>query len=205
MLSGAIASRAIKGEVFYELKGAVESLFNSLGISDVWYDDYRPTPEDSAIGVWHKGKCAEIKSGGKEIGFLGEINPLIGEKLGITEKVYAFDLDFEALRKLATEEQEYQPLSVYPPSVRDIAVLVPRGTKAADILNVIYSTGGKTVRDVDVFDIYEGKELPENKINFAFHIIYQSDKKTLNSKEVDALHQKIINALENVPQWEVRK
>jgi phenylalanyl-tRNA synthetase beta chain len=148
---------------------------------------------------------AEIKVGRDEIGFIGAISPGILKKFGLEGEVFVADLDFEKILELAFEERIYTPPSLYPASVRDLAVLVPRETKVVEVLNKINTAGGRMVRDVDLFDIYEGEELPEGKKNFAFHIIYQSDKKTLTSKEIDRIHQKIIKALEENVEWEVRK
>ncbi|GAH51341.1 unnamed protein product, partial [marine sediment metagenome] len=99
----------------------------------------------------------------------------------------------------------YQPISRFPAAVRDLAVLVPRGTKVVEVLNKINVTGGSLVRDVDLFDIYEGEELPRGKKNLAFHLIYQAEGRTLKSEEIDEIHQKIIKALEKDPEWQVRK
>lgn len=205
MLAGILTKKAIKDEGFYELKGIVDSLLNKLGISNIWYDQYQPTPEESKLAHWHPSKCAEIKSDGEEIGFLGEISSKILEDLGIKERVFVFDFDFEKLLKLVSEEHEYQPISPYPTAVRDLAVLVPQGTKVVELLNTINSAGGKLVRDVDLFDVYQGEEIPGGKENFAFHIIYQAEDRTLSSQEIDKIHQKIIKALEENPEWEVRK
>ena len=205
MLSGALSKKGGGEEIFYELKGIVDNLLNKLGISNIWYDEYQPTPEESHLEIWHPKKCAEIKVGEIEIGFLGEIHPKILEDLEIKEKVFVFDLDFEKLKKLANEECEYQPISIYPATVRDLAVLVPQGTKVVEVLNVINEAGGELVRDVDLFDIYEGEGIPEGKQNFAFHIVYQAKDRTLSSTEVEKIHQKIIKALEENPQWEVRR
>jgi len=205
MLGGVLTRKGIGNEGFYELKGVVELLLNKLGISNVWFDDYQQTPEESHFGIWHPKKSAEIKIDGKEIGFLGEIHPNILEQLKIAEKVFVFDLNFEKLKKFACEEHEYQPISVHPAAVRDLAVLVPLGTKTVEVLNIINAAGGKLVRDVDLFDVYSGEGIPEGKENFAFHIIYQAEDRTLSSREIDKVHQKIIKALEERPAWEVRK
>jgi len=217
MLTGVLVKKNLNNEGFYELKGIVDSLLNKLGISSVWYDDYlpaspcearqagQPTPEESKINLWHPKKCAEIKSDGEELGFLGEIHPKLTENLEIKERVFVFDLDFEKLQKLAWEEHEYRPISSYPAAVRDLAVLVPQGTKVVEVLNKINKTGGKLVRDVDLFDIYQGEAIPEGKENFAFHIIYQAEDRTLSSEEIDRIHQRIIKAVEENPEWEVRK
>jgi len=195
----------ITGEEFYQLKGVVDLLFRKLGISGVWYDDYQPTPEESKLSVWDLKKCAEIKVDGQEIGFLGEVSPKIREIFKIESKLVAFDIDFEKLQKLSSQEHEYQPISRYPAAIRDLAVLVPQGTKVVKVLNKINIAGGKLIRDIDLFDIYEGEELPEGKKNLAFHIIYQTEDRTLSSKEIDEIQNKIIKTLEKDPEWQVRR
>ena len=195
----------ITGESFYQLKGVVDLLLNKLGISDIWYDEFQPIPEESKLNLWHFQRRAEIKIARQEIGFLGEIHPHILEKLKIKERVAAFDIDFEKLQKLASEEHQYQPISPYPAVIRDLAILVPLKTKVVDVLNIINLFGGKLVREVELFDIYQGKEIKGLKKNLAFHIIYQAEDKTLSSKEIDELHWKIIKALEKNAGWKVRK
>ena len=74
--------------------------------------------------------------------------------------------------------------------------------KVSDKIN---AAGGKIVKDVDLFDLYEGEELPDRKKNLAFHIIYQAKDRTLKSEEVDKIHQRIIKTLEKNPTWQVRK
>jgi phenylalanyl-tRNA synthetase beta chain len=168
---------AVSSEGFYYLKGIVDLLLHKLGISDIWYKE-------------QGRKSAQIRANAINLGFLNE---------------RVFEIDFEKLQKLCSEEHEYRPLSKFPALVRDLAVLVPPRTKAAEVLNVINAAGGVLVRDVDLFDVYEGDELPGGKKNLAFHIIYQSDKKTLTSNEVEKIHQKIIKTLEKNPLWQVRK
>ncbi len=194
MLSGLIAKKNGNKSDFYALKGVVDSLLNKLGISDIYYDDYGATPEDSKISVWKKGSTAEIKTNGEEIGFLGRIG-----------KSVVFDIDFEKLRKLCSEEHEYQPISQFPAAIRDLAILVPMNAKVVDVLNKINIAGGSLVRDVDLFDIYEGEGIPGGKKNLAFHIIYQAEDRTLTAKEIDKIQNKIIKALEENPRWEVRR
>ena len=193
------------GEEFQYLKGIIDSLLEKLGISGVWYDEYQATPEESKQLIWHPKKCAEIKFNNEEIGFLGEVSPRILDELDIKGKVILFDIDFEKLSQLTSEEHEYRPLSRYPSAVRDIAVLVPRNVRVAEVLNKIYDIGKELIRDVELFDIYEGEELPYGKKNLAFHIIYQAQDRTLSPKEIDELQGKIIKILEKEPEWQVRK
>ncbi len=190
---------------FYRLKGVVDNLLEKMGISEIWYDDFKQTPEESKKNFWEKGRSAEIKVDSEEIGFLGEISSSILEKMKIERKVTAFEINFEKLQKIASEEQEYQPISRYPSAVRDIAVLVPRETKVEEIMNLINSTVGSLIRDIDLFDIYEGEGMPEGKKNLAFHIIYQSEERTLDNKEINELQDKIVKTLDSEVGWQVRK
>lgn len=207
MLAGLIAvsdEKAI-GEKFYELKGAIDTLFNKLGITDHWYDDFQATPEWTDKVFWQEIGTAEIKSGDEEIGFLGEVTPKTLSLLNIKGVVIGFNLNFEKILRLAQDELVYQAPSSYPAAVRDLAVLVNRGDRVADVLNLINRVGGDLVQDVDLFDMYEGEELPEGKKNLAFHIIYQSYEKTLKDEEVDKIQKKIIRELEKKKGWQVRK
>jgi len=217
MLTGLIAKKEGREE-FYDLKGAIDLLLNRLGIAKVWYDFYQPTPGESKLSIWQLKKSAEIKVNHIELGFLGEISPKILEGLKIFSKaedffakgkqipgrIVLFDLDFEKLTKLVSEEHEFRPISPYPAAIRDISVLIPQGVLVEEVLNKIEMAGRGLIRDVDLFDIYEGEELPEGKKSLAFHIIYQSGIKTLSSKEIDEIQQRIIKVLEE-EEWQVRK
>ncbi|MDP2934754.1 MAG: hypothetical protein Q8N59_03260, partial [bacterium] len=207
MLSGIIAARneKTKGEKFYELKGIIDSLLNKLGISDQWYDDFEATSEWTDDIFWQKTGMAEIKIGDEEVGFLGQINFQILNKLNINGIVVAFNLNFEKILKLVEEELIYEPPSPYPAAVRDLAIFVNLEDKMADVLNIIEITGGKLVQDVDLFDMYEGEGIPGGKKSLAFHIIYQSYEKTLKDEEVDKVHRKIIRELEENKNWQVRR
>ena len=203
MLSGLITANSEEG--FFYLKGLIDTILRKLGISDFYFDQYQQTPEDSLISFWHLNKSAEIKIANQEIGFLGEISLRILDYYHIKKRIYAFDIDFEKLLQFVNEEQEYIPISKYPSAVRDIAVLVPLNTKVAEVMNVIYRAGGKFLRDIDLFDIYVGENIPEGKKNLAFHLIFQAEDRTLQSEEIDRFMAKIIEEIEKNVEWEVRK
>ncbi len=209
MLSGKIEEKrmltiAATGEEFYHLKGVADTLLNKLGISEIWYDSYKATPEESKIRIWQEQKCAEIKIDGQEIGFLGLISQRISGYFKIPQ-ITVLEIDFELLSKLSSEEHEYRPISKFPAAVRDIAILVPRDIKVEDVLNKIEEAGGEIISDIDLFDIYEGDELPGQKKKLAFHIIFQAEDRTLSSEEIEKVFNKIIKALEQTPEWQVRK
>lgn len=209
---GGVIAKLGEDSAFYEVKGVVDTLLEKLGISDGWYDDYQATPDESKLGVWNEGEKkrsgdnrtigAELKVDQEEIGFLGLISPeVVNDEI---ETLAAFEINFDKLQQLAVEEQEYRPISPYPSAVRDLAVLVPQDVKVAEVMNKMNSVGS-LIRDIDLFDLYLGEELPAGKKNLAFHIIYQSEERTLDSEEIDEMQQEIIEVLEEDPEWEVRK
>jgi len=207
MLAGAIVRQTekIKGENFYELKGILDSLFVKLGINDYWYDDFKATPEYTDKVLWNNAAAAEIKIGDKEIGFLGEINSDILNNFNIKRKVAIFNLNFEVLLNLVSEELIYRSPSPYPAAMRDLAVLVDKRDRVGDVIKIIDDAGGELVQDVDLFDMYEGEEIPGGKKNLAFHIVFQSYEKTLKDEEIDKIFRKIIKELEKNNNWRVRK
>jgi len=96
-------------------------------------------------------------------------------------------------------------VSRFPSSRRDIALLVPQETLYDEVLQKIRKAGGKTLRNIELFDVYKGKEIPEGMKNFAFRLYFQHKGKTLTSKEVNRMYEKIIAVLEEVSDWKVRK
>ncbi|MDO8743099.1 MAG: hypothetical protein Q7J30_00875, partial [Candidatus Azambacteria bacterium] len=177
----------IAGRRFFELKGDLDVLFENLGIADCRYD--------SAVNKWwHPGRFAHIKRGKDFLGVIGEVNLAALAVLDIPGRVAMFHLNFEKLIEIAEEEREFSPISKFPAVIRDISILVGREAKVDDVLNVIYGAGAELVKDVDLFDYYEGEELPEGRKNLAFHIIYQAER-TLINEEVRHEEEKIKNAL----------
>jgi len=198
-------SEKTKGENFYELKGIIDALLTKLGIADFWYDDFKATSDWADQSYWSKTSTAEIKVGEKEIGFVGEINPEILNAYNIKRKVAMFYFNFEKLLELINEELIYQPPSQYPAAIRDLAVLVDAKDRVGDVIKLIDDVGGELVQDVDLFDMYEGSNIPSGRKNLAFHIIYQSYEKTLKDEEIDKIQNKIIKSLESNNNWKVRK
>ncbi len=193
MLSGAVA-----GYDFYYLKDCLNVLFGNLNIK-VSYESM------AGSLIWHNNKTAEIKIGNESIGYIGYLAPDIMDVLNIKKEVLAFELDFDKLQKHASEKREYQQISYHPPAMRDISGVVPEKIKIEEIMETIKKNGGGLLKSVEVFDIYKGKGIPEDKKSVSFHLIYQSEEKTLDPKTIDSLHDGLINKLKEAVNWEERK
>ncbi|MDO8555160.1 MAG: phenylalanine--tRNA ligase subunit beta [bacterium] len=173
-------------EIVFELKGVAETLLNKLGITDARFIQKENDNNDNNNHNNHK--LAEIAVNDIVLGFI------------TTE---SFEMDLQKIIELAEEDYAFRPISKYPAVTRDLAVFMPLNTKVEEVVDVIENTGGELLVDSDLFDMYE----PEDgmKKSLAFHLIFQSDKKTLTDEEVNELVNKIIKVLEENLEWEVRK
>lgn len=165
---------------FYFLKGIVEALAERLGLPALEYEREGQNP------TFHPGRAARVVAGGKELGVLGEIHPDVLENYGLGARACAFELDLEAMLEMATREPRYQPLPRYPGVRRDIALVVPREVTCGEILRVIRASGGENLRQVQLFDVYEGQQIKQGYRSMAFSLFFQAADRTLTDEEVAA-------------------
>ena len=197
-LSIALATKNKKSdELFLELKGIIEGLVESLNCAEFSFEDVN-------IHWFAKNHSAKIKYDNLDLGYIGQINSALAYKYADGFNIVICELDIEKLFKISKEEYEFTPLPKYPAVIRDISILVDLDIKVSEILNIIYESEPKILFDVDLFDIYEGKNLPENKKSLGFHLIFQAEDHTLTSKEVGKSIEKIISNLKNKLGAEVR-
>jgi phenylalanyl-tRNA synthetase beta chain len=192
-------------EGFYELKGYADEFFKKMGLLDFYFDPALSSVEESIFSFLHPFRRVNIVLNNEKVGYLGEIHPLLYDELGIEGiRVYCMEVNFERIASRASEEHFYQAPSKYPDTIRDIALLVPREVRTVDILNVVNQAGGALLADVDLFDMYEGGKLSQGIKSLAFHLIFQSEDRTLTSEEVDDIMEQVYKALEAMD-WEVRR
>lgn len=174
---------------FFDMKGRIELLLSGLRYSNVTYD-----PVDS-VSYLHPGKAAEVKVNGQKVGLFGELHPLVKEKYEIGDSpVIVADFDLSLLRN-AAPTYEIKPVSEFPPVYEDIAVIVDESVPAARIEGLIRQTGGKTLTNVHLFDVYRGEQIGAGKKSMAYSLTYQADK-TMTDSEAAAIRNKIVKRLE---------
>ncbi|MEK7452636.1 MAG: phenylalanine--tRNA ligase subunit beta [Patescibacteria group bacterium] len=208
MLAGVLAYKTKRqdgAEVFYELKGILEIFFEKLGIADISIDALKNDSSYSHSAFWHSGRIAEVSIGNIVVGVVGEISHSILNKMNIDTRVSAFDLDFSKIIKMVDEKYEYKAISKFPATTRDIAILTESDARIGDVQDLIERVGGSLLVDVDLFDIYD-----DNNTNalfgksLAFHLIFQSQEKTLLDKDVDSIMERIVKSLKDSG-WDVRQ
>ena len=174
---------------FYDMKGRVELLLSGLRYKDVSY-----TPTD-AVTYLHPGKAAEVKVNGHAAGVFGELHPLVKEKYEAdAPPIIVAEFDLEKLRSIHPT-YGVVPVSEFPPVYEDIAIIVDESVPAARIEGLIRQTGGKTVTNVRLFDVYRDEKIGAGKKSLAYNLTYQSDK-TMTDAEAAAIRNKIVKRLE---------
>ena len=176
---------------FYDIKGICETMFAQLNVKNVKYEAVTDNP------TFHPGRCAKISAGNKVIGIIGEIHPAVSRKYGIETPVYIAELDFENVFLNIKTDIKFKELPKYPAVTRDIAMLVDKTVPVADIENVIKKTSGKMLESLQLFDVYEGKQIPEGKKSVAYSAIYRSADRSLTGDEVQKVFDKVVKNLEN--------
>lgn len=175
---------------YFTLKGSVEGLLSSVGIEN--YSFIRS--EDTMC--FHPGKCADIIINGKKAGIIGEIHPDVAERFSIETNVYVSELDFEAVFAAASDSVKYKKIARMPAIERDIAVIVDKDVPVAKIHDIIKRMSGKYLESVTLFDVYEGKQIPEGKKSVAYNAVYRSAEQTLKDSDINKVFDKIVKTLE---------
>ncbi len=184
---------------FYMLKGIVETLLDKIGIKGA---EYEPEANHS---TFHPGRCANILYKNEYLGIIGEIHPDVAENYDISARVYICELDFESILLNADTEKIYSPLPKYPAMDRDMAIVVEEKVYVREIEKIILENGGKILENVELFDIYRGKQVKEGHKSIAYSLTYRNAEKTLTDGEVNRVHSRIIKALKEKLGAELRE
>ncbi|MCF6462096.1 phenylalanine--tRNA ligase subunit beta [Clostridium sp. Cult1] len=176
---------------FYDLKEVVVTLLERLGITDLEYskEDKNPT--------FHPNRTANILLKREKIGVLGEVHIDVLENYDMDTRVYVAQLNFDTIIREANLERKYRPLPKYPAILRDIAVVVDSNVLVGDLEKIILENGKGLIEKVELFDVYEGKQIEEGKKSIAFSITFRSYERTLKDEEVNTVYQRLIEELED--------
>lgn len=176
---------------FFTLKGVVEELANGVNVKGMEFTADKTNP------TFHPGRCAKVLLGGRECGIMGEIHPLVSEKYGFEGKVYVAEIDFESFAGAVDNEKQYKPSPKFPAVTRDLAVIIDNAVPVAEIEKVIKESCGKILEKIQLFDVYRGKQIPEDKKSVAFALTMRSSEGTLAEEEINGAMNKIIKNINN--------
>lgn len=175
---------------FYELKAYVENILVRLGLS------LQAVTLVKGENNIFEDSISIVTKAGKIIAELGIVAYKLTKNMGITNEVFFADIYWDNLLKAVKKHVvEYKEISKYPAVSRDLALLVDKTVEFEQIKEIAYSTEKKLLKAVEIFDVYEGKNLPEGKKSYAVNFILQDEQKTLNDKQIDSIMKKLIDNL----------
>ena len=175
---------------FYELKAYVMNIFTRLGVNPGIV-----VAEKSDNNVFGKALALKARSG-KVLCEMGTVCHKLLKKMDIEQDVFFADINWNNLmRAIKKNETLYHDISKFPSVSRDLALLIDKNVEFEQIEQIARQTEKKLLKSVELFDVYEGKNLPEGKKSYAVNFILQDETKTLNDKQIEAIMTKLINNL----------
>ena len=177
---------------FFTLKGAVEELFDVVGIKNY---DVEPLTDDP---TFHPGRTAVIKLGDEVLSVIGEVHPAVLNNYEIGTKAYVAQVDFAALVKYGDNKRSYKALPKFPASSRDLSFVCDSDVPVMKIEKIIAKAVGKILEDIALFDVYVGSQIPEGKKSVAFSVRMRAADRTLTDAEADSAVKKAVDELEKL-------
>ncbi|MDY3978838.1 MAG: phenylalanine--tRNA ligase subunit beta [Tidjanibacter sp.] len=173
---------------FFTLKFYAERILNRFGI-----DIYQLQTEPAQSEIYSEGFTALM--GGKQLFTIGTIAPQIRRIFDLKAEVYYLDFDFELLTRTTRKHKiTVAELPKFPSVRRDLALLVDKSVSFAQLRQIAFSTEKKLLKEVTLFDVYEGKNLPEGKKSYALGFLLQDESKTMNDQYIDRVMQNLVGA-----------
>ena len=184
---------------FYELKAYVDNIFRRVGLAAGLV-----VAKKSDNDVFATAMSLEDRNG-KVFAELGVLSKKQLKKFGIDNEVYYADIHWNTLVKAVGKKTvSFREISKYPAVSRDLALLLDKNVQFSEIERVARQTEKKYLKSVELFDVYEGKNLPEGKKSYAVNFILQDEEKTLNDKQIDVMMNKLIANLKRELKAELR-
>ena len=183
---------------FYDVHGILEAILAHLGIEKNRYREERLL--DSKF--YHPGRTTKILFGKTVVGICGQIHPNYSKDIGET---YVLELNLTALLELRVPQTKMAQISKYPSVKRDLALVVKKDVLVEDIIRCVKKAGRSIVKNVEIFDVYQGEHMTEGYKSVAIKITFQDDSKTLVEKDITESLDSIMNELYKVTKAELRK
>lgn len=169
---------------FFYLKGVVTNLLHELGVANESY-------QAVAMPDMHPGRTAAIYAGETYLGFIGEVHPNTAKEYKLKQRVYVFELDLQKVIELPKAAKLYTPVSKYPSITRDIALAVSADVTNQQIEDCIRKNGGAFLKDIKLFDVYQGEHIMDGFKSLAYTLVYSDPNTTLQDEAVTKAFEKV--------------
>jgi phenylalanyl-tRNA synthetase beta chain len=173
---------------YLELKGAIESCLEALGI-----DSRKSAPYHDRC--WAKDAGLSIESDGKKLARLGQVSLQLAAATDLERPAWAAVLDLPAIAEAVPARRRFTPLPKYPAVKRDLAIVVDRAVRQGEVEETIRRGGGRLLESVRLFDVFEGEQLGSGKKSLAYALEFRSTERTLQDRDVDQAVSELVRAL----------
>ncbi|PLR77752.1 phenylalanine--tRNA ligase subunit beta [Bacillus sp. V3-13] len=173
---------------FYVLKGILEGLFAKLGLEN------RVEYRHGSLEGLHPGRTAEVYLSDEKIGFIGQVHPTVQKDMDLKD-TYVCELSLKTILETEVAPLQYEAIPRFPSITRDIALVVDKEKTAGELGAIIKKAGGKLLKEIHVFDLYEGERMEAGKKSLAFSLKYFDPDRTLTDEDVAKAHDKVLAAV----------
>jgi phenylalanyl-tRNA synthetase beta chain len=174
---------------FFDIKGVTENILEELGVEKAEYQGNNPKEG------FDSNEYARIFSSGFEIGGIGKVSRDVMDGYELEKKAYIVEIYIETLLPLISWAIKFKPLAKFPSVRRDISIILNRSIESAMLINIVKEIGKDLVESVDIFDVYQSKQIASQEKAIALRISYRSNKRTLTDDEVNTIHEEVIEEI----------
>ncbi len=172
---------------FFVLKGVAEEILDYLGYAN----RYSFVVENNIPNEFHPGQVAQISVNNDIVGIIGRVHPLVSK-----EPVFVMEINLDKLLSKKVGKMKFKEISKYPTVKKDLSILVNKEISSQEIAKVIKKAAGSLLTNVEVFDLYTGKNILENKKSIAYSLEFGSNDRTLTDEEINNILENIIENVE---------
>jgi len=169
---------------WFEAKGKIEQLLDQLHLSINWTKYANPNP------IFHPYKTSELYFRNEEkLGIFGQISPILANQLNIDPEIYLFEFDLGVLQTQVQKNQLaiYKPYVLYPKIVKDISFIIQQDISFAKLKELLYLNGTQYLSEINLLDEYRGDSIPEKHISLCLQLVFKSNEKTLQTKDIEII------------------
>jgi phenylalanyl-tRNA synthetase beta chain len=172
---------------FYDMKGVVEVVCAGLNVTGIRFAPLA----GGHVPYLRSGRAAQISADSQVLGTVGELSREVMRNFGLKQAAYCFDLNFDLLVGLVSEEKRSETLPRFPATTRDIALIADDHLEAQGVLDFVEGLGEKLIEGVEIFDVFRGSPIPQGKKSLALRFTYRSFERNLTDGEVNAIHEAV--------------
>lgn len=181
---------------WFEAKGKIQQLFTQLNL----FPDWKPFSSKTKKNILHPYRSAELYINEKvNLGVFGQIHPILANQFNLSTEIYLFEFDLEVINTQLQEKKliVYKEYSTYPKIVKDLSFIIGRDISFKQIQETLYFNGTEFLSEVNLLDDYRGQSIPDQQTSLCLQLIFQSNTKTLENKDIENILHKLQLILKN--------